>query len=213
MRAWNYHIDQTSRHKVKMIAGRIIPAIATTTAMITGAVCMEMYKLVLGLGKADFCSSNINLATMTFQFFEPEKPGEAQKEWDDIEMADVTPVPPRFTCWDKVTVDKGSLTLRQFLDIFPEVHYGCKILDLHKSGMTSSEATALANKPLYTEYPFTPAVKEFIDGNMDKPLLQVYTEIYGEPPANRNFLCLEGSFTTADDEPAKVPPIRYIFRH
>jgi len=222
MRAWNYHIESAtktsdgsaiSRQETKEKAGRIIPAIATTTAMITGAVCMEMYKLVLGLKKADFCSSNINLATMTFQFFEPEKPGEAQKEWDDIEMADVTPVPPGFTCWDKVTVDKGTLTLRQFLDTFPEVHYGCKVLELHKSGMTSKEATALANKPLYTEYPFTDAVRQFIAGNMDKPLLQVYSEIYGEPPANRNFLCLEGSFTTADDEPAKVPPIRYIFRH
>jgi len=213
MRAWNYYIDPTTRHQVKMIAGRIIPAIATTTAMITGQVCMEMYKLVLGLPKAAFCSSNINLATMTFQFFEPTKPGEAQKEWDDIEMAEVTPVPPKFTCWDKVIVDKGPLTLRQFLNIFPEVHYGCKVLDLHKSGMTSAEATATANKPLYTEYPFTDAVRKFIEGNMDKPLLDVYTEIYGAPPAKRNFLSFEGSFSTAEDEPAKVPPIRYVFRH
>jgi len=213
MRAWNYYIEQTTRHQVKFIAGRIIPAIATTTAMITGAVCMEMYKLVLGLKKADFCSSNINLATMTFQFFEPEKPGEAQKAWDDIEMADVIPVPPGFTCWDKVTVDKGDLTLRQFLEIFPQVHFGCKVLELHKSGMTNKEATELANKPLYTEYPFTDAVRQFINGNMDKSLLQVYSEIYGPPPASRNFLCFEGSFTNADDEPAKIPPIRYIFRH
>jgi len=213
MRAWNYYIDPAPRHVVKPEAGRIIPAIATTTAMITGAVCMEMYKIVLGLPKADFCSSNINLATMTFQFFEPEKPGEAQKEYDDIEMADVIPVPAGFTCWDKVTIDKGPLTLRQFLDTFPEAHFGCKVVELHKSGMTSSEAAALANKPLYTEFIFSDSVRKFVDGNMDKPLLQVYTEIYGEPPASRNFLCFEGSFTTAEDEPAKVPPIRYVFRH
>jgi len=338
MRAWNYHIEPTSRHQVKMIAGRIIPAIATTTAMITGAVCMEMYKLVLDLPKSAFCSSNINLATMTFQFFEPEKPGEAQKEYDDIEMAEVTPVPPAFTCWDKVIVDQGPLTLRQFLDTFPKVHYGCKVLDLHKAGMSATEAAAVANKPLFTEYPFTEAarkkamaeffqllddrvpstdwtweraqndicldsrygalsttgekkaaygewqeqrkreeeercvaafnqmmeeygqqgkitlcttwlhfsllaeederftnvryesqrsdlfsvfmrdmrdkcLKKFMEDNMDKQLLDVYTEIYGAPPAKRNFLCFEGSFATAEDEPAKVPPIRYIFRH
>jgi len=213
MRAWNYHIEPTTRNQVQIIAGRIIPAIATTTAMITGQVCMEMYKLVLGLPKEAICSSNINLATMLFQFFEPEKPGQAQKEWDDIEMAEVTPVPAGFTCWDKVIIDKGDLTLRQFLDIFPEVHHGCKVVELHKSGMTGAEATAVANKPLYTEYAFTDAVRKFVEGNKDKPLLQVYTEIYGEPPANRNFLSLEGSFTTADDEPAKIPPIRYVFRH
>jgi len=213
MRAWNYYISEASRHEVLFSAGRIIPAIATTTAMITGQVCMELYKLLLGLPKARFCSSNINLATMTFQFFEPEKPKEAQKEYDDIEMADVTPVPAGFTTWDKVIVDEGPLTLRQFLEVFPKVHHGCKILELHKGQMTNAEAAAVANKPMYTEYPFTDACRKFIADNMDKQLLDVYTEIHGAPPPKRNFLCLEGSFTTADDEPAKVPPIRYIFRH
>jgi len=213
MRAWNYYISEAERHEVLPFAGRIIPAIATTTAMITGQVCMELYKLVLGLPKKLFCSSNINLATMTFQFFEPEKPGEAQKEYDVIEMAEVIPVPDKFTCWDKVIIDEGPLTLRQFLEVFPKVHYGCKVLDLHKGQMTNAEAAAVASKPIYTEYPFTDACRKFIADNMDKQLLDVYTEIHGAPPAGRNFLCLEGSFTTADDEPAKLPPIRYVFRH
>jgi ubiquitin-activating enzyme E1 len=42
LRARNYRIDESDHQKTKMIAGKIIPAIATTTAMITGCVGAEI---------------------------------------------------------------------------------------------------------------------------------------------------------------------------
>lgn len=46
LRARNYKITECDQQRTKMIAGKIIPAIATTTAMITGAVAGEIYKFV-----------------------------------------------------------------------------------------------------------------------------------------------------------------------
>jgi ubiquitin-like 1-activating enzyme E1 B len=53
LRSTSFHIPRLSRFKVKEIAGSIIPAIATTNAIIAGFIVLEALK-VLG-GRADEC--------------------------------------------------------------------------------------------------------------------------------------------------------------
>ncbi|RYY88104.1 hypothetical protein EON63_03065 [archaeon] len=45
LRARNYAIPEVDLHTSRGIAGKITPAISTTTALVTGAICMELYKV------------------------------------------------------------------------------------------------------------------------------------------------------------------------
>ncbi|KAL5814853.1 hypothetical protein ACOSQ4_025494 [Xanthoceras sorbifolium] len=75
MRARNYSIPEVDKLKAKFIAGRIIPAIATTTAMATGLVCLELYKVLNGGHKLeDYRNTFANLALPLFSIAEPVPP-------------------------------------------------------------------------------------------------------------------------------------------
>lgn len=74
LRAFNYQIGLAPRDQCKMIAGNIIPAIATTTAAVTGLVMLELIKVLLKKPIEKIKSTTFDLGTNTYSVFEASEP-------------------------------------------------------------------------------------------------------------------------------------------
>ncbi|XP_075015405.1 ubiquitin-like modifier-activating enzyme 7 isoform X4 [Calonectris borealis] len=116
LRAENYGIPAADWLTSKRIAGRIVPAIITTTAAVAGLACLEVYKLVWGCRDRS-CYRNSNL-------------------WlSDCLLLRVQPLPPptyryggrEWSCWDRlemraVGADGQEMTVQEVLDWLQRTH-------------------------------------------------------------------------------------------
>lgn len=90
---------QVEKLQAKLIAGRIIPAIATATALATGLICLDFYKLLHSAPIEDYRNTFVNLALPLFAASEPLP---AKKEaYRDM----------AWTLWDRWTLE-GDLTVQ-----------------------------------------------------------------------------------------------------
>jgi ubiquitin-activating enzyme E1-like protein 2 len=108
LRARMYAIKEVERLKVKGIAGRIMPAIATTTAAVSGCVSTELVKIVKGCEMEEHRNLFMNLALPFWGFAEPVAP-EKKMLTDKVGV----------TLWDQweIKTDKGGdMTLQEFVD-------------------------------------------------------------------------------------------------
>lgn len=107
MRARNYSIPEVDRFKAKLTAGKIIPAIATSTALATGLVGLEIYKTLEHKPVEDYRNSYVNLAIPLFAMSEPVPPKIIKYkglEW---------------SLWDRWILE-GDLTVQEVIAWFSE---------------------------------------------------------------------------------------------
>mmetsp|Transcript_19304 Transcript_19304/g.32297 ORF Transcript_19304/g.32297 Transcript_19304/m.32297 type:complete len:1139 (-) Transcript_19304:598-4014(-) len=212
LRAWNYRLKEVSRHKCKMIAGKIIPALATTTAAVTGLVMIEMIKAIQpGKQLEAFKDSSNSLGINGYFFSEPSPPTKAKDEYDPIEMSEVKCKPPGFTKWDKTWVKKGSLTLGQFLDTFSDITgFNCTTL-YHNSA--DREGTQGHSKFIYESSAWKKEMKKMYEERKEKTLEDITFDLYGEDAitSGQKYVLLEVGCEDSDGNPWKVPAVVYYF--
>jgi ubiquitin-activating enzyme E1 len=111
MRASNYRIPTVPRHRVKIIAGKIIPAVATTTCAVTGLVGIELLKTLRNPKIEAFRNSYLSLAVNVYSMSEPMTPKKTvTKKYDPITMGPVRAQPEGFTPWDQVVISGSPAT-------------------------------------------------------------------------------------------------------
>jgi len=144
LRASNYGIPRASRHKTKMIAGKIIAAIATSTACATALVGVELLKLIQDKSVAEHRDSTCNFAVNTFQMSEPTPAtvikGSGEKrntpdpirnpemfddsgniDWDKVPVHRWKAYPDPHTKWDRLHIS-SSLSLEQAISFLRDEH-------------------------------------------------------------------------------------------
>ncbi|KAK6145241.1 hypothetical protein DH2020_022061 [Rehmannia glutinosa] len=180
MRARNYIIPEVDKLKAKFIAGRIIPAIATSTAMATGLVCLELYKVIDGSHKLeDYRNTFANLALPLFSMAEPVPPKVVKHQ----NMS--------WTVWDRWII-KDNPTLREVLQWLADkglnaysISFGSCLLynsmfPRHKDRMDKKVAdlareVAKVDLPPYRDHlDVVVACEDDQDNDVDIPQISVY---------------------------------------
>lgn len=187
IRAMNYQIETKDKLEIKRIAGKIIPAIATTTAMICGLVALEMYKLHCPEKKPieSYRFGSINLAISSFNISEPAPCKVSKCEANGIE----------FTLWDTWEID-GDLTLAETIKAI-EDKYNI-IPDSITIDKIAYYMSYLPNKD-----------------RMDKKISETLVNEFGYPPLNEgqryirmDALCVDKEGNDIDDVPPFVLNIK-----
>jgi ubiquitin-activating enzyme E1 len=186
LRARNYKIPEADRAKTKQIAGKIIPAMVTTTALVTGLVCFEWYKIIQDKAVDQHKNAFVNLALPFITLSEPIAPPTAVYG-DGV----------NWTLWDRFDVDlQRDITLQELIDYFMNT-YKLEI------SMMSSGASIV--------YSFF-AAKAKLAERLKKPVSEVVREVTKvDFSPTQKYINMEICCSYNDND-CDVPYIRYKFR-
>ena len=119
LRARNYDITECDRPTTKMIAGKIIATIMTTTATVSGHVSLQLYTLLQTHEIKYMRNIYFNLSDNYYLFRKPDPTIETKDKLPGEEGGPSKAIPDGWTIWDKFEI-KGSKTAKEFYDYLKE---------------------------------------------------------------------------------------------
>jgi len=188
LRARNYGIGEMDKYETKRIAGKIIPAIATTTALVTGLVCLELYKLAQG--KKDVESYKCGFCNLALPFFAFSEPIEVKKTlagtWE-------------WSIWDKIDIDgtEKPMTLADFIQFFTD-KYG---VEVNMLSYAVSILHSVFTQPQKKAARMKMTMSELVENVTKAPI---------DP--DQKFLSFEVICVDSEDNDVEFPPVRYRIR-
>ena len=185
IRAKNYRIPIMDRMEAKRVVGRIIPAIATSTAAATGLVALELYKCALAGGnkKIDiYRACNFNLAVNSFASFEP-KPCMTTYKFGATEC----------NLWTVISIS-GDLTIEELIEAV-----SCRFRGFEINSLTTTGEVTLYNDLFSMDDESLRSTR----------ISELYRKIVGkEPPEVFIPLAVDGDFEDGSFDDFVVPPVR-----
>jgi len=135
-RAINYKLDPMDWITVKLKAGRIVPALSTTTSSVAGLQTLELVKLIKNCKKTDHRNIFLNLAV---PFMQASEPGDVLK----TKLASNLEV----TLWSRWEIKLGKdVKVQEMIDHFNQLYPELEVRDIMK-GSTPLYFHAIMNAP------------------------------------------------------------------
>ena len=183
MRADNYKIPHADKHKTKGIAGKIIPAIATTTSIVAGLVTLEMFKLLHNHKKIEqYRSTTLNLALPFMASMDP------------IEVPKYTTCGKEYSIWDTLVVH-GDRTVKDLKETLEKL-------------MGSDIDMLLYGSMIIDSFYNAPALRE---RRQNMLVSDVIEELTGEK-IKTSMVKLVISLEDENDEEVQAPDVRFYFK-
>lgn len=186
LRARNYKIPEADLHRSRGIAGKIMPAIATTTSLVAGSICCEIYKFLQNKPLDAYSNSYYNLAVNNYVSMSPQPP--------QCTSSEIKGKVWKWNQWDRIDINHPEWTVGEMID-FIEEEYAVEV-DMINAGVCLIYSSFLSKKIQTTRRAMR--LPELIESVSNKKV-----------PENCNFLVLGLSVLNAEGDEVDIPYVRF----